>query len=137
MVFVFLFFLEKLFGKSFSQPLFKSCGAERLCSFKLVGTVEDACPYNLYVRFAGTDHGTLFVSARCTPSVAFAASSRPQGPVNTVAQRGVYGMESRKGPKNAVILHKIAQAKLCNPTKLQISEKTFKKAVRFWPKNRL
>jgi len=92
----------------------------------------DAGPYNLYVCFAASDHGTLFVSARCTPSVGFAASSRPQGPVNTVAQRGVYEMGSRKEPKNAVILHKIAQAKLCNPTKLQISEKTFKKPVRFF-----
>ena len=43
-------------------------------------------------------------------------------------------MESRKGPKNAVILHKIAQAELCNPTKLQISEKTFIKPVRKWAK---
>jgi len=93
----------------------------------------DAGPYNLYVRFAASDHGTLFVSARCTPSVGFAASSRLRGPVNTVARRGdVYGMESRKEPKNAVILHKIAPFKLCNPTKPQISEKTFKKPVRFF-----
>ena len=34
---------------------------------------------------AASDHGTAFASARCTPSVGFAASSRPQGPVNTVA----------------------------------------------------
>ena len=50
-------------------------------------------------------------------------------------KHGEYVLRSlREWPENAVILHKIAPFKLCNPTKMQFSEKTFKKPVRKWAK---
>jgi hypothetical protein len=49
------------------------------------------------------------------------------------AGRFFYSFELRF-PKINAILHKISHHKLCKPTKMQFSEKTFKKPVRKWAK---